>query len=57
MSKAPVDRCLEIIINRYGLPEVLAALAREADDRGFNPALFRKLNRVYEWLTNKRDTP
>lgn len=50
-KKAPIDQCVALLLERYGLPETLAALCREVHLRGFNPVIFRKLNRVYEWMT------
>ncbi len=47
--KETVDTCTRTLINRFGVREVLAAYCRECNRRGM-PVLFRKLNRVYEWL-------
>ena len=44
-----LDEQIGILIRQHGFKEVLASLCRNADDMGM-PVLFRKLNRVYEWL-------
>lgn len=49
--KPTVDARVRDLIDRFGTHEVLAALCRECNRRGM-PVLFRKLNRVYEWLAH-----
>lgn len=47
-----VDKRMRDLIDHFGVDEVLAALCRQCNERGM-PVLFRKLNRIYEWLVAK----
>lgn len=47
--KQPIDLKMRSLIDAYGVDEVLAALARACNDRGM-PGLFRRINKIYEWL-------
>lgn len=47
-----LDEKIDKLILQHGVDEVLAALCRHANGRG-SATLFRKLNRIYEWLTEK----
>lgn len=48
-KKLDVDVAMGDFIAAYGVRETLAAFCRQCNDMGM-PVLFRKLNRVYEWL-------
>lgn len=51
--KKDVDAAIGDFVAMYGIDETLAALCRHCELRGMK-VLFRKLNRVYEWLVDKR---
>lgn len=51
--KVGLDYELDKLIRTYGVREVLASLCRHCNDTGM-PVLFRKLNRVYEWLVDAK---
>lgn len=44
-----IDRDTTALVDKYGVGEVIAALARDCHERGM-PVLFRRLNKIYEWL-------
>lgn len=44
-----LDDQIDNLVRTHGIGEVLAALCRQCNIMGM-PVLFRKLNRVYEWL-------
>lgn len=50
MNEEEIDREMSVLVQRYGVTNILAALCRHCNDQGL-PKLFRKLNAVYEWLT------
>jgi hypothetical protein len=45
-----VEKKLKALVMKYGSNEVLRAFCVECNDRG-DRGLFRKLNKIYEWLT------
>lgn len=47
--KTNLDKEIATLLQKYGTDEVLASLCRRINHMGM-PVLFRKLNRVYEWL-------
>ena len=44
-----IDKEMKKMVSNWGMHAVLGALCRECNRLGF-PVVFRKLNRVYEWL-------
>lgn len=48
-----LDDQVEELVRKHGIRDVLAALCRVTNGMGML-VLFRKLNRVYEWLTDKK---
>lgn len=48
-----VDEDIERAVREHGIDATLAALCRFCNDAGML-VLFRKLNRVYEWLIDAR---
>lgn len=51
MSDRPLDDWIDRLVRSHGIAEVLAALCRHCNERGMT-VLFRKLNRVHEWLVD-----
>lgn len=49
MTKSRLDLEINQLMSRHGIGEVIAALARLCNERGM-PVLFRRLNKIYEWL-------
>lgn len=45
-----LDQEIDRLVSRFGFPDVLAALCRYCNRIGM-PVIFRRLNRVYEYLT------
>lgn len=45
-----LEQRIDDLISEYGVRDVLSALCRACNDRGM-ATLFRKLDRVYAWLT------
>jgi hypothetical protein len=52
-DKPSLDDEVDRLVRAHGVGAVLAALCRQCNSMGM-PTLFRKLNRVYEWLTEKK---
>lgn len=50
-----LDQAVAELVQKHGLSEVVAALARHCHENGFNPTAFRRLNKIYEWLTRPAD--
>lgn len=51
MDKSRLDRDIERLVSENGIRDVIAALARHCNDMGM-PVLFRRLNKIYEWLVS-----
>lgn len=45
-----IDDEVDRLVRKHGIGEVIASLARHCNARGM-PVLFRRLNKLYEWLT------
>lgn len=52
MAKSQLDKDLELLVRKYGVRNVIASLARHCNDAGM-PTLFRRLNKIYEWLVSE----
>lgn len=48
-KKSRLDRDIERIVSENGIRDVIAALARYANEMGM-PVVFRRLNKIYEWM-------
>jgi hypothetical protein len=44
-----LDNAVEQLVSEHGLADVIAALARLCNKRGF-PVIFRRLNKIYEYM-------
>jgi hypothetical protein len=53
-AMSELQRDIDKLVRKYGVQKVLAALCRQCNEMGM-PVLFRKLNRVYEWLAVGRE--
>ena len=49
MADRTLDHEIDALVQRYGIDEVIAALARYCHATG-RTFLFRRLNKIYEWL-------
>lgn len=47
--RAPLDDEIDTLVQKYGIDEVIAALARHCHTTG-QVVLFRRLNKLYEWM-------
>ena len=47
-----LDEEIGKLITKYGINQIVAALARWCNNHGHNP-IFRRLNKIYEWLEDK----
>lgn len=48
-----LDRDIAQIVEENGMSDVIAALARLANDKKMS-VLFNKLNKIYEWMITRR---
>lgn len=48
-TMTPIDKDVSALVDKYGIAEIVAALARECNKRGM-PVLFRRLDRLYNWM-------
>lgn len=48
-----LDEEIEQLVLRRGVKDVIAALARHCESHGMI-VLFRRLNKIYEWLTDTK---